>query len=135
MTDRRQSGEAGFILLETVIAFAILAAGLAVLMAVFSDVLDRSGRATTEATATTEAQSLLARVGADLPLADGEQRGDLPNGLRWRASTRLYGTDEDRRNWPVVAYQVVVTVLWSDGRRERSVTLTSLRLGGTPVAP
>jgi hypothetical protein len=40
-----------------------------------------------------------------------------------------YGDGSDRRDWPVAAHQILAEVLWRDGLQERSIVLTTLRLG------
>jgi general secretion pathway protein I len=132
MNDRRRA--AGFTLIETVVALAILGLGLAVLFPVFADVLDRNFRADSQSLAASLAQSLTARLGADLPLAAGTSNGRFENGYRWELAISPYGEAEDRSAWPMAPYQVQATVLWSTGGGERSITLTTLRLGSKEPA-
>jgi hypothetical protein len=89
----------------------------------------QTGRAETVAEAGSLAQSLLAKIGAELPLRDGQIDGQSDHGFRWRVQIVPYGDGTDRREWPVAAHQVLAEVLWSDGLQERSLVLTTLRLG------
>lgn len=125
----------GFTLIETVVALAILGLGLAVLIPVFGDVLDRNARADARATAASLAQSLLARLDNDLPLAPGTTTGRFDNGYRWEIAITPYGDDADRGAWPLTPYQVLATVAWPAGQAERSVMLTTLRLAPKGAAP
>lgn len=119
---------AGFTLIEAVVALAVLALSLTVLVPVFGEVIERSSRATAQATAASLASSLTARLGTDLPLVEGKTSGAFGNGYGWELEIAAYGGAEDRAAWPVAPYQVQATVTWSAGGRERSVTVTTLRL-------
>jgi general secretion pathway protein I len=122
--------EAGFTLVETLAALAILSVALGVLLAVFSDGIRRQGRAERLTMATLQAQSLLARLGVDIPLKTGVATGTLSRGLHWRLQVDRYGDAGDRKAWPSDAYQVVVEVVSEDGGPgEPLVKLVTLRLG------
>ena len=125
----RMDGEVGFTVVEIVVALTILALALGVLLNVVSNSIRQTGRAETVALAGSLAQSLLARVGAELPLRDGQITGQSDDGIRWRVRIDPYGDGGDRREWPVAAHQVSAEVSWSDGLQERSLVLTTLRLG------
>src|SRR5215471_21428950 len=120
----RPEGEAGFTVVEVVVALTILALALGVLLNVMSNSVRQTGRAETVAEAGSLAQSLLAEIGAELPLRDGQITGQSDRGFRWRVQIDAYGDGTDRREWPVAAHRVLAEVLWSDGLQERSVTLT-----------
>jgi general secretion pathway protein I len=135
MSSERQDQEAGFTLPEIVAALAILTLSLSVLLGLISDGLRRTSRAETLAEASTQAQSLLARVGTELPLRPGTTTGELANGFRWRLEIEPYGDAADRRSWPVAARTVTATIAWGDGLQERTVVLTTLRLGSKESAP
>jgi general secretion pathway protein I len=122
-------GEAGFTVVEIVVALTILALALGVLLNVMSNGIRQTGRAETVSEAGSLAQSLLAEVGNELPLRDGQITGRTDNGFRWRIEINPYGDGSDRREWPVAAHQVSAEVSWSDGPQERSLVLTTLRLG------
>ena len=69
----------------------------------------------------------LARVGTQY-LSQGLTTGQ-PDGSHWRVRVEPYGDAADRRAWPVGAYLVSAEIAWHDGVHERSVALTTLRLG------
>jgi general secretion pathway protein I len=128
--DLAERREAGFTLIETLAALAILSVALGVLLAVFGDGIRRQGRAEQLAMATLQAQSLLARVGMDIPLQAGAATGTLARGLHWRLNVDRYGNAGDRKAWPRAAYRVVVEVWPEEGSRgEPLVRLATLRLG------
>lgn len=121
--------DAGFLLIETLVAFAVLALSLSVLLDVMADGVRRTSRAEKLNQAGLALQTLLARVGSDIPLQPGQPDGELGNGLRWRMRIELYGEDADQRARPVSAYKVFVEVRWPDGVQERAASATTLRLG------
>jgi general secretion pathway protein I len=125
----RPDGEAGFTVVEVVVALTILALALGVLLNVMSNSVRQTGRAEAVAEAGSLAQSLLAKIGTELPLHDGQITGQSDHGFRWRVQIDAYGDGTNRREWPVAAHQVLAEVLWSDGLQERSLVLTTLRLG------
>jgi general secretion pathway protein I len=120
--------DAGFTLIETVVALAILGLGLAVLFRVFGDALDRDFQSATKAQAASLAQSLEARLGLDLPIASGSSSGTFDNGYRWQLDISPYGDAQDRAAWPMSPYQILITVSWPFGAGYRSITLTTLEL-------
>jgi general secretion pathway protein I len=74
------------------------------------------------------AQSLLAKVGTELPVQQGQTAGELADGLRWRLRMEPYGDSVDRQQWPLGAFTVSAEVTWGDHGQEHSVALTTLRL-------
>ena len=126
--------ETGFTLVEVIAAFAILALAFGVLMTVISNGLRQSAQAERAAEASAVAQSLLARVGTEVVLATGQRSGRNDNGLSWRLRTDPYREAGERPQGPIYAYRVTAEVLWQDGVQNRSVTLSTLRLGpGEPA--
>jgi general secretion pathway protein I len=124
----QQDREAGFTVIEVVAALTILALALGVLLNIISDSLQQAGRAEATAEAGSLARSLLARIGTELPLRDGEITGQEDR-FRWQVRIAPYGDGGEQREWPVAAHQVSAEVLWRDGLQERSIVLTTLRLG------
>jgi general secretion pathway protein I len=122
-------GEAGFTVIEVVAALTILAVALGVLLDVMSTSIRQTGRAETIAEAGSLARSLLAKVGTELPMHDGQITGQADHGFRWQVQIEPYGDGAGGREWPVAAHQVFAEVTWSDGPEARSIVLTTLRLG------
>lgn len=125
MSSGGRRGESGFTLVEVIAAFAILALSFSVLMGVVSDGLRRAGDAETEAQAGSLVQSLLARAGTEVALTS-EETGRLDNGLGWRLRTEPY---EAREPSAVAAFRVTAEAFWRDGAKDRSLALSTLRLG------
>src|SRR5690242_7186668 len=78
-----REGEAGFTLVEVIVALAILSLGLGVLLGVISGSLRQTADAARMAEAGALAQSLVAELGTDLQIKPGDSFGQFPNGYRW----------------------------------------------------
>ncbi|MCI0430487.1 MAG: prepilin-type N-terminal cleavage/methylation domain-containing protein [Rhodospirillales bacterium] len=117
----------GFTLIEIVVALAILAVALGALFQAFSGGLRATAVADRRAAAVMLAQSLLDRIGQDIPLAAGEQAGESGDGLHWSITVvpSPLIAPERRADSPVIPFDVEVSVAADGGR---TVTLTSLRL-------
>jgi general secretion pathway protein I len=127
--EERACSKAGFALVEVLVALAILALALTVLVSVLADGTGRAGHAEKQARALLHAQSLLAAVGAEVALQQGRTSGRFEDGSRWHLTIEAHGDAADRRAWPVGAYRVSVEVAWVHAGQERSLVLTTLRLG------
>lgn len=115
-----QQGEAGFTLLEVMVAFVIAAlASIALYRAGFNGVADGAAAARYQ-DAVVRAESRLASVGTLTPLRPQEVHGDDGGGFRWRLSIRKL-----RHSGTVTLYAVRVTETFGD----RRVTLATERVG------
>jgi general secretion pathway protein I len=122
----------GFTLIEVLIALTILSVSLALLLAIFSQGLERAKESENEATARTLAQSLLTQAENATNPALGSTSGR--NGeLNWNLRIAPYGSGDDRAAWQNDPAQIFATVSWRGYGRTRSISLTSLRL--VPKAP
>jgi prepilin-type N-terminal cleavage/methylation domain-containing protein len=79
---RIRSRQAGFTLVEVVVAIAILSIALGSLMAMIGSALRQAGQADRMAEAGALAQSLLARLGPELPLGERQDTGRFSDGFR-----------------------------------------------------
>ena len=140
----RSRRQAGFSLLEVLVAFAILSISLGVLMQIFS----RASLSTVAANQYSRAASLvearLAAVGGAIPLEPGAVSGEPEDGFEWEVGITPVelGLDglgvtadsgllsgEFGVEAPVTAYRVSATALWRDGPKVRRLTLSTLRVG------
>ncbi len=130
MRRRQRRSSSGFTLLETLVAFAILAIFMTALLQVFGTGLRSLNAADAQAIAMLQARSKLAEVGPLISLTDGPQSGDFENGSTWRLEPRLYEVSATPANTQTAAqavpYEVEVTVSWGEGK---SLSLKTLRLG------
>lgn len=125
--------QAGFTLIEVLVALAIAALGLGALMAAAGTGLGNVALAGQYTEAMRRAQSHLAMVGAVTALAQGDQSGDDGGGYSWRIRispplVRPAGNGAP----PPALYAVEVTIGWKSGSSAKSVSLQSQRLGRPP---
>ncbi len=117
--------EKGFSLLELLLAFTLMAVALGVLMQAFSGGTHLFRNARQQALAASLAQSQLARVGTEIPLAEGEYRGEWSD-FGWRI--RLLPFPLEFAHPRLRLLEVEVTVDWLEASRSRSYRLTTLRM-------
>ena len=123
----------GFTLLEVLVAFAILAMALSVLLQIFSSGLRRAQLAEEYSFAVLTAQSELSRVRSEGLEGVGTYVKHIDEKYWARTLVQPYegGGDEatePRQNAPVQPYQVTVEVFWGEGKRQRSVALSTVHL-------
>jgi general secretion pathway protein I len=128
-----QIGDEGFTLLEVIVALAILSISLTLVLRTLSGDFHYQQQARILADATQLAQSLLARVGVDLPLQPGIQNGTVPGGLLWRIQIAPYGSSTEQRDWPAAAYAVSVEISSPQATQKPITPLNTLRLGSRDV--
>jgi general secretion pathway protein I len=132
--------QAGFTLLEVIIALIIAGMAAAALMAAVGIGLRATRTATMVDQALVRAKSRLAAATHGARLVAGDTRGDDGGGFRWRlhvapmasAVIRPTGVVGPRRaaSVPVVLYAVSVWIGWDDGGTEREVRLDTEHIGG-----
>lgn len=114
----------GFTLLEVVVAMAILGAGIAALLALFSGSLRLAGGARdTSAAAVYASQRLEEALLAPNPV-EGEEKGPFGEKYRWVTRTTFLPGGEQGDYRPV---RIEVTVIWGDPGAERSVDVAATR--------
>ena len=111
--------EAGFTLLEVLVAFVVAAMFLAVTFELLSGSLVGIGRAEVHDRALAIAQSRLEAAGVAEPLVPGITSGRQDSRFTWRSEVRPFGRD---------LYDLTISVLWREGGAQQSVALRSLRL-------
>lgn len=120
----------GFSLIEVLVAFTILGLAFGALLQVFGDGIAAVDRSASVTRAALLAESQLARLGADERLQVGESEERTDDDMRVRTVVREWqGTSAVRPSERLVgAYEVDVTVTWSDGDVDRSVSVQTLKL-------
>lgn len=122
--------QAGFTLIEVLVAFALLALALAVALPQIGEGLNGTAAAEQRANALLYAETKLTMLKTDPDLKAGESEGDLPAGYRWRATVSRYGkkTQLGFEAPPVTAWQIAVTVRWPGAREGQGVRLVTVHL-------
>ena len=125
MANRRPGGDTGSIFVEAMIAAAIVAMALSGTFRVIADNATRARAAEARRAALLVAQSQLADVGAEIPVATGTSDG-VSGDLLWRVDVAPYG-DQDQVGSAGALFDVTVSVSPAVGG-PALVTLHTLRL-------
>jgi len=133
--ERRAGSQAGFSLLEVVVAFAILALALGLLMRIFSQALNTTALSGNYSRAATLAEARLNSVGIDIPLQPGSYSGEPEDGLGWEVAIGSY--DLGNVPWEPAVEPLLVTAVvhWDDASGRRQIALSTLLLGGPLNVP
>jgi general secretion pathway protein I len=131
MTERPTNGGAvaGFTLVEVLVALAIVAIAFAVALGILSSGLSRLDHDHNVQHALLVAQSELARVGQDIPVADRVIDGEGENGFAWHIAITPFPAVAGG----LAAHDVVITVGWHEGWQPREVRLETIRLALLPA--
>jgi general secretion pathway protein I len=134
MSGKPAAAEAGFTLLEVVVAVAIAGLALVGLFQAGSGGLFAVDTAARAEEALQRAQSHLAAVGRDAALVEGDLSGDDGGGYHWRlqvqpAAQRQGVAGDGVTPQNATLYSVLVSISWQSRGHERAVTLQTLRLG------
>ena len=127
----RRRGERGFVMIEALIALAILGATLILVNRTFAAGWMSQQRADQEVMARSVARAVLAETGATAPLRAGVMMGE-EEGIAWRVEVSAYDAGGGAAVRPrIPAWWVVVDVRWQDSgsRTEKSLELKTLKLG------
>lgn len=122
---------AGFSLLEVVVAFAILALTLGALYQIFASAARRAVLVQEYSHAVLLAESKLTEVGAADVIGTGTDAGEFDEQYRWWQRVEPY-TPQDgaaARSSALIPYRVMVEVRWGQNEGQRSIALTTVRLG------
>jgi general secretion pathway protein I len=126
-----QKSNRGMTLIEVLVAFIVLSLTMAVIMRIFSGGMRNARLAESYSRAVFLAESRLATVGVERPLAPGEETGKVGPNFNW--SVTVVAVDDngvaDQLMMPVRLYRIRARVGWSEEGRERQIELLSLRVG------
>ena len=131
----RTGRQAGYTLIEVIVAFALLALGLTLLLGTLSGATRQVRVAADGGRAALHAQSLLDELDMDAPLRPQQRDGDFEDGTyRWRLSVQPWReAPADAGIEPLPAQgprlmEVELDVEWGDGRPGQRLSVRSLRL-------
>ena len=120
--------QAGFSLLEVVVAFAILALSLGLLIQVFSQAMNTTALSGTYSRAATLAEARLNSVGVEIDLEPGTHSGEPEEGLGWQVSIEPYDLGEVPWEPALEPLMVTALVFWEEALGRRQIVLSTLRL-------
>lgn len=137
MRHTEKGHEAGFSLIETLVALMVFTACYVLVQQSISGSWRLMRAAQSEEAALAVAQRQLALSGIETPLEEGSSNGLSEDGYAWAVEIRRYGPPGPQAPTPLLAYWVDVSVRWKESalRPERSLSLKSLRLAVNPGAP
>lgn len=127
---KRQSG---FTLIEVVVAFSLLAVGLAAVMQIAIGAMRQARNAAQFTEASLYAQSLLDIVGVGERLEEGGDSGRFGDDYSWQLDITPYEATSasdsplDPAIAPVDLYRLDLTVTWGRGRRVHEAEFSTLR--------
>ncbi|MBS3963124.1 MAG: prepilin-type N-terminal cleavage/methylation domain-containing protein [Methylomonas sp.] len=128
----------GFSLLEILVAFAIMAVALTIVLRIFGSGVHSAVVSEDYVLATQIAESMLARVGADIPLQAGLSSGSEGNRYHWLLGiewlppmfdSRHSLRDDTQQAQTLERYRVRIRVEWGDeGQPPHGLELETLKL-------
>lgn len=130
MTSKRQR-QAGFSLLEILIAFSILALSLGILLNIFSGGLRRTIVSEEYQKAVTIAQAKISAAGVEFPMDEGQKQGQSLDKFNWSLVIQPLNTDDvaaASEAMGIQVYEVISRVQWMAGDNDRQVELITLKL-------
>ena len=119
--------DAGFTLIEVLIAFVILSVSLTVLLGTYGMAMKRTALSEARMIAASHARSLLAEAGVTSPIVAGVTSGTFEDGFGWRVEVAPYGSGADAAAWPKGAYAITASVTWGEGGGDRVRTVWIVR--------
>lgn len=132
---RSAAAEAGFTLIEAIVALAVLAVLLAALLTGLGQSWRGIGQAEQDGRAMALAKARLAVIGREVPLGEGRLAAGENSGISWTVTGERYMQGDERDGsgrLPLPqAFWLVFDASWQDGTqlRQRSLRVRSLRLG------
>lgn len=142
----------GYSLIEVIVAFSLLAAGLGLLLGVLSHSVDQIRWSARMGEAVAHADTLLDGIGVGAPIMEGRFEGESPDGrYRWSMQVGEYeppegvaiGRSGEREPEPgpgsplasldetLRLYRIDLDIVWGERERER-LAISTLRLNRVP---
>jgi general secretion pathway protein I len=138
----RPSSQAGFTLLEVLVALVIASLALGALFSGAVTGMRSAALSTHYSQAVSRARSHLAVIEASGPIVAGTREGDDGGGFRWRLRVRQLamtsiseqaGAIGNGGNAPIIAlYGIAMVISWKMDGGERQVTLETQRISVVP---
>ncbi|CAA9892169.1 General secretion pathway protein I [Candidatus Methylobacter favarea] len=122
----KKNKQAGFSLLELLIAFSILAVSLSILLKIFSTGANTAVLAEEYTAAVQIAESLMAKTGVETDLKPEESSGVENEKYHWRVSVAPFNLtmeNLDIQSIPAALFKIKVTIAWDNDRQMELTTL------------
>lgn len=126
----RNPSDAGFTLIEVLVAFATATLGIVVLYSTLAGYQRQAAAADMRERILAQAQSQLDAVGISTPLSPGVTSGVYPNGASWRMTVAPIGRPEPSLKGAGMPMQVVLETFDAGGHA--IVRLKTVVLGAQP---
>ena len=117
-------GQAGFILVEMIVAVTILALGLGLLVSTIRSSIFFTEQAVAQQLATAEAQSMLEQLGHAQPVLDGASDGTFPSGQHWHMVIAPFGDQAQTQR--LNGHTVSLEITWREGVWHKTQTFQTL---------
>ncbi len=127
-----QHPQAGFSLLEILVAFVVMGLVVGTLLQVFGSGMRSAALSDEYSFAVQVAESRLQAVGTEIPVEAGNVSGtEEGTPYQWVVSMQPVELDDDQDEFSlsVKPFQVTVVVSWSSAGQQREFALSSLRFG------
>jgi len=121
------SNQAGFTLLEILVAISLIGIVLVVVMQLFSANLRSLSVSESHVNAAAHAEAIMRNILEDEDFPNTTLSGTTEDGYRYDAAIAK-GYEERTQALNVDLYQVRVTIYWNDGARQRSLFLETLKM-------
>jgi len=124
--------ESAFSLIETLVSLTILTISLLVLFQIFSGGLYNIEHREQNYKAALFAKSLAARLGRELPLETGLQKGESEQGYEWIIEITPYDTYHEvvlPQSTQGQLYAIYIHLKWQSGIRQKNLEFSLLRYG------
>ena len=123
----RSAGPAGFTLLEVLVALALLSIALVVILQLFSANMQGVSSSDGYVRAVMTAESKMREITDDEEISEKSWSETTNDGYQIEAAVTPAET-ERTQDLPVALLQINLTVRWTDGTKERALTLSTLKL-------
>ena len=131
---RRRQTSRGFTLLEVMLAFVVFALSFAVVLEIMAGSVAGIRRASDDTQVALLAQSLMDRVGLEIPLEESRYDGEEMDRYRWQLDIFYYDpgtgdayTLELAEMSGVELYKVTLDIEWDAGRNFRHAQFSTVR--------
>jgi prepilin-type N-terminal cleavage/methylation domain-containing protein len=123
----RKTGKDGFTLLEVLVALALVTTAVVMAVQLFSANLRAIGSSDSYVKASANAEAVMRAIITDEDFPNSAATAGTLDIYRYETSATKI-EDEKSRTVTVDLYRVDVVLSWRDGSRDRSLTLTTLKL-------